>query len=141
MKPARCTLLRSIFISTFLHVSGNYVPIIRRTYCIYATLVFCTLYGWLSGLLVGMSLIPTSSCGSRCKRSSIYYFLTVKILKRLENPFRCFPNASLLTSLRTNNPVTAVCRWKNNKNLVLQYYDKKVRSRLKLLRIDVYVHL
>jgi len=50
MKPARCTLLLSIFISTSLHVSGNYVPIIRRTYCIYATLVFFTLYGWLSGL-------------------------------------------------------------------------------------------
>ena len=33
-----CTLLLSIFISTSLHVSGNYVPIIRRTYCIYATL-------------------------------------------------------------------------------------------------------
>ena len=49
MKPSRCTLLRSIFISTYLHVSGNYVPIIRRTYCIYATLVFFTLYGRLSG--------------------------------------------------------------------------------------------
>ena len=36
--------------STSLHVSGNYVPIIRRTYCIYATLVFFTLYGWMSGL-------------------------------------------------------------------------------------------
>jgi len=53
-KPTRCTLLLSIFISTSLHVSGNYVPIIRRTYCIYATLVFFTLYEWLSGLLVGM---------------------------------------------------------------------------------------
>ena len=51
MKPTRCTLLLSIFISTSLHGSGNYVPIIRRTYCIYATLVFFTLYGWLSGLL------------------------------------------------------------------------------------------
>ena len=30
---------------------GNYVPIIRKTYCIYATMVFFTLYGWLSGLL------------------------------------------------------------------------------------------
>jgi len=50
MKPTRCTLLLSIFISTSVHVSGNYVPIIRRTYCIYATLVYCTLYGWLSGL-------------------------------------------------------------------------------------------
>ena len=40
MKPTRCTLLHSIFISTSLHVSDNYVPIIRRTYCIYATLVF-----------------------------------------------------------------------------------------------------
>jgi len=26
------------------------MPIIRRIYCIYATLVFFTLYGWLSGL-------------------------------------------------------------------------------------------
>ena len=38
MKPTRCTLLLSTFISTSLHVSGNYVPIIRRNYCIYATL-------------------------------------------------------------------------------------------------------
>ena len=49
MKQNRCTLLLSIFISASLHVSGNYVPIIRRTYCIYATLVFFTVYGWLSG--------------------------------------------------------------------------------------------
>ena len=48
LKPARCTLRLSIFISTSLHVSGNYVPIIRRTYSPYATLVFSTLYGWLS---------------------------------------------------------------------------------------------
>jgi len=40
MKPTTCTLLISIFISTSLHVLGNYVPIIRRPYCIYATLVF-----------------------------------------------------------------------------------------------------
>ena len=63
MKPARCTLLLSVFISTSLHVSGNYVPIVRRTYFICATLVFFTLYGWLSGLLVGMRLVsslPTS---------------------------------------------------------------------------------
>ena len=33
MKPTRCTLLLSIFISTSIHVWGNYVPIIRRTYC------------------------------------------------------------------------------------------------------------
>ena len=52
MKPTRFTLLPSIFISTSLHVSGNYVHIIRRTYCIYATLVFFTLYGWLSDLHV-----------------------------------------------------------------------------------------
>ena len=60
MKPTRCTLILSIFISPSLHVSGNYVPIIRSIYCIYATLVFFTVYGWLSGLLVGMGLIPTS---------------------------------------------------------------------------------
>jgi len=51
MKPTMCTLLLSVFISTSLHVSGNYVTIIRGTYSIYATLVFFTLYGWLSGLL------------------------------------------------------------------------------------------
>jgi len=47
-------LLISIFISTSVHVSGNYVHVIRRTYCIYATLVFFGLYRWLSGLLVGI---------------------------------------------------------------------------------------
>ena len=30
------------------------MPIIRRTYSIDATLVFVTVYGWLSGLLVGI---------------------------------------------------------------------------------------
>ena len=44
MKPTRCTLLLSIFISTSLHVSCNYVPIISRTCCIYATLVFFTVW-------------------------------------------------------------------------------------------------
>jgi len=48
IKPTRCTVLLSIFISASLHVSGNYVPIIRRTYCICATLVSFTLYGWLT---------------------------------------------------------------------------------------------
>jgi len=50
MKPTRCTLILSVFISTSLHVSGNYVPIIRRTYCINPTVVYFTLCGWLSGL-------------------------------------------------------------------------------------------
>ena len=40
MKPNRCTLLFHKFISTSLHVSCKYAPIIRRTYCIYATLLF-----------------------------------------------------------------------------------------------------
>ena len=48
MKPTRCTLLLSILISTSVHVSGNDVPIIRRIYCIYATLVF-----FMGGCLVG----------------------------------------------------------------------------------------
>jgi len=55
MQPTRCKLRLSTFVSTSLHVLGNYVPIIRIIYCINATLVFFTLYGWLSGLLVGMS--------------------------------------------------------------------------------------
>ena len=45
-----CILLLSIFSSASLHVSVNYVPIIGRNYCIYTTLVFVTLYGWLSSL-------------------------------------------------------------------------------------------
>ena len=49
-KPTRCRLLLSIFISASLHVSGSYGSIIRGTYCIYATLVFFTVYGWLCGL-------------------------------------------------------------------------------------------
>ena len=40
------TLLLNILISTSLHVSCNYVPIIKRTFCIYATLVFFNLYLW-----------------------------------------------------------------------------------------------
>jgi hypothetical protein len=50
MKPTTCTLILSVFISTSVHISGNYVPIISKTYCIYATLVFFTRYVWLSGL-------------------------------------------------------------------------------------------
>ena len=57
MKPTRFTLLLSTFIPTSVHVSGNYVPIIRRTYCIYATLVFFTLYGCTLLLTI---FIPTS---------------------------------------------------------------------------------
>jgi len=58
MKPTGCTLLLSMFISSFLHVSGNCVPIIRRTHCTYATLVLFTVYGWLFGLLVGIASQP-----------------------------------------------------------------------------------
>ena len=36
VKPTRCTLLLSKFISTSVHVSGNYVPIMFRTYCNYS---------------------------------------------------------------------------------------------------------
>jgi len=45
MNPTSCTLILSIFISNSLHVSDNYVPIIRRTYCTYETLVFFILCG------------------------------------------------------------------------------------------------
>ena len=57
MKPTRCTLLLSIFISNSLHVSCNYMSIIRTTYSICATLVFVTLHEWLSGRLVGCSAV------------------------------------------------------------------------------------
>ena len=45
--PTRCTILFNIFIYfSSLRVSGFHAPIIRRNYCIYATLVFVTLYWW-----------------------------------------------------------------------------------------------
>jgi len=44
------TLFLSIFISNSLHVSGNYVPITRRNFCIYVTVVFFNVYLWPSGL-------------------------------------------------------------------------------------------
>ena len=46
------------------------MPIIRRTYSICATLVFSTLYRWLSGLLVGM-LIPPSRTDPPTERPDI----------------------------------------------------------------------
>ena len=59
-KLFKCSqIVFNIFISTSLHVSGNYAPIIRRTYCIYATLVFFTLYEWLSGRDVSHPDQPT----------------------------------------------------------------------------------
>ena len=61
MKPTKSTLLLSVFISTPLHVSGNYVPIIRRTYCICATLVSFTVCGWLSGLQRLLSIFISTS--------------------------------------------------------------------------------
>ena len=60
IKPTRCALLLSIFISISVHVSGNYVPIIKRIYCIWATLVFFTVYEWLAAGWDETGLIPTS---------------------------------------------------------------------------------
>ena len=71
MKPTRCTLLLNIFISTSVHVSGNYVHIIRRTYCIYAILVFFVLYGWLFGLYTRqpVSSLPPAQTASHTERN------------------------------------------------------------------------
>jgi hypothetical protein len=70
MKRTRCTLLLSIFISTPLRVSGNYVSVIRRTYCIYAALVFFNLYGWLSGLQTEQPPIQNQKYQCRIDRES-----------------------------------------------------------------------
>ena len=69
MRPTRRTLLLSIFTSASLHVSGNYVLIITRTYCISAILVFFTLYGWLSCLLTRQP--PIQSEKYQCRTDTV----------------------------------------------------------------------
>jgi len=79
MKPTRCTLLLSIFISTSLHVSGNYVPIIRTTCCICVTLIFFTLCGWLSVLQTRQPPMQSENRRNNsqlCLRSSSNLYLT-----------------------------------------------------------------
>jgi len=71
MRPSRCTLLLSIFISTSLHVSGIYVSIIRGTYCNYVTLVISTLYGWLSATGIFYSVWVADSHPYRLKYTSV----------------------------------------------------------------------
>ena len=41
------------------------MPIVRRNYSIYGTMVFFTLYGWLSGLLVGVRIDQTATYTER----------------------------------------------------------------------------
>jgi len=53
---------------TSIYVSGNYVPIIRRTFPIYATLF--TLYGWLSGLQTRQPPIQSEKYQCRIDRES-----------------------------------------------------------------------
>jgi len=70
MKPTKCTLLFSIFITISLHISGNYVSIIRRTYCIYATLIFFTPSGLLVGMRVSSKLADQTANHNRVKNTS-----------------------------------------------------------------------
>jgi len=39
-------------------------PIIRETYCIYATLIFFVLYGWLSGLQCRIDTVSSPDDGA-----------------------------------------------------------------------------
>jgi len=68
MKPTRCTLLLSIFISNSLHVSGEYVPIFRRSYCIYATRYFALCMG---GCLVCSWQPPIQSAKYQCRIDTV----------------------------------------------------------------------
>jgi len=94
----RCTLLLRIFISTSLHVSGNCVPIISRTSCIYATLIFFTLYGWLSGLLQQTGQPPThpnhlAGCNSDLDLSPLFCCVLVRVqTEQRRNPPPTFSN-------------------------------------------------
>ena len=46
INPIRCTILLSIFISLLYMFRATMCPSSGDNYCIYATLVFVTLYGW-----------------------------------------------------------------------------------------------
>jgi len=58
IKPTWCTIFLSIFYLFSLHVSGDYMPIIRRNNCIYATVGTCYSV-WMSGMQGGMKLHST----------------------------------------------------------------------------------
>ena len=49
IKPNWCTVLLNVFIYFLYIVSGDYVPIIRRNNCIYATLGICHSV-WMTGM-------------------------------------------------------------------------------------------
>ena len=46
INPTRCTILFNIFISLLYMFRASMCPSSGENYCIYATLVFVTLYGW-----------------------------------------------------------------------------------------------
>ena len=47
ISPTRCTILLNIFIFSLLYMfRASTCPTSRENYCIYATLLFVTLYGW-----------------------------------------------------------------------------------------------
>ena len=46
ISPTRCTILFSIFISLLYMFRASMFPSSGKNYCMYATLVFVTLYGW-----------------------------------------------------------------------------------------------
>jgi hypothetical protein len=46
VSPTRCTILFNIFISLLYMFRASMCQALGENYCIYATLVFVTLYGW-----------------------------------------------------------------------------------------------
>ena len=71
IKPTRCTILLSIFISTSVHVSGNYVPIIRTTYYLCDTGIFHSVWAadWSPGLQTRQT--PIQSEKYRCRIDTV----------------------------------------------------------------------
>jgi Mn2+/Fe2+ NRAMP family transporter len=58
ISPTRCTILLNIFISLLYRFRASMCPSSGENYCIYATLVFFTLYGWR--LVCSLDFNPTS---------------------------------------------------------------------------------
>ena len=92
ISPTRCTILLNIFISLLYMFRASMCSSSGESYCIYATLVFVTLYGWC--------LVCSAGCVSRKRDAARLMSCNIPLPGRTP----CCPAPDLPT---TNNQGTA----------------------------------